>query len=94
MAGRGRPYTIADLEPETVSISVVNRFYGIVDTLTYRETRALANALGLKYKTIHNIYRGRYRFPGLGTAYRVIDWDERGRPLLEIKQPDVNISGV
>jgi len=94
MAGRGRPYTIADLEPESVSISAIHRFYQIIDTLTTRETRSLANALGVRYHTVRYSYRGRYKCPGLANAYRVIDWDERGRPLLEIKQPDVNLSGV
>ena len=77
----GRPYWLAELPDETLSMQIREAFYAIIDTLSYRQFMGLGRALFINPESIRTHYKTRKRFPGIEVAQRVIEWDKLGRPL-------------
>ena len=79
--GGGRPYWLAELPEETLSMQIREDFFRIINTLNYRQLMGLGRALFINPNSIRQHYKTRRRFPGIEVAQRVIEWDRRGRPL-------------
>lgn len=81
----GRPYYFAVLPEEKPRIDIIERFFGIIETLTTRESRGLARALYRSHSTILTDWKTRRHIPSHDVILRVIEWDERGRKVMTRK---------
>lgn len=78
---RGRPYFMAQLPPAGLGDRFYTGFYMACRTFKYRDTVALARALGINPRTIDKWKYG-LGFPrDVRTAFQIIKWVIEGKPM-------------
>lgn len=81
--GMGGPYYVAELLPlDDTPLFVA--FHDIIKSLNYRESMALARALGMCYHTILNWKKNKSAITSAIILIRVIQWDRLGRPMKKV----------
>ena len=85
---RGRPYYVANIPfRNDRKLTFMNRFYKITATFHYPEIVALARAFNISTVTVQS-WKYKTTFPRWETAYDVIDWYRRGKPMDKVYQRD------
>lgn len=81
----GRPYYVAIIPISDQLLQLKTQFFDIIDSLSYRELRAVSRAVGVHSTTAEG-WKYMKHFPRLQTAFDVIAWDRAGRPVQKVYQ--------
>jgi len=83
---RGRPHYVADIDFSTDSeLEFWDKFYSACADFKYRDVMAVSRAFSINPNTVER-WKYKITFPRKGIAQQVIDWINRGKPMI-LNQP-------